>query len=73
LILNFFLPDAGIFLPVKLRSRNRTIRECDVREAFPLAPPTFSIEFTQSRKLADAAANRECLYVRFVAADLEKH
>ena len=58
---------------MKFRFSNRTIREFDVRDAFPLTPPTFSVELPQSREFADGAANCERLYVRYVAANLEKH
>ncbi len=44
---------------MKFRFSNRTIREFDVRDAFPLAPPAFSVELPQSREFADAAANLE--------------
>ncbi len=56
---------------MKFRSPNRSILEFDIRNALSLTPPSCSVELTQSRKLADTAANCERLYVRYVAADLE--
>ena len=58
---------------MKFHFSNRTIRQFDVRNAFPLPPSTSSAELPQSRKFADAAANCERFYLRDAAENLEKH
>src|SRR5713226_7344362 len=69
----FFCPHAVGFVPMNLRSANRTIRKLDIGDAFQLSPAGFSVHLPEPSTLADRRADSNDLYVLDPADNLEMH
>ena len=69
----FFPAYPRCLVPMDFGEMNRSVRESDFRDTFPLAPSACPIGFPQSGKFANPRSNRECFNVCDWANELEVH
>ncbi len=69
----FFPAYPRCLVPMDFGEMNRSVRESDFRDTFPLAPSACPIGFPQSGKFANPRSNRECFNVCDWANELKVH